>query len=166
MRRLTPLLLLSLAACPDLSSLFEAAPPAPSADAKEAAPTKVDASAEAGNDDEPDGDTGDDEVHPVDRGPGSDVSPEKVARAKLLWDTHCSRCHGRAAAGTDKAPALGGADWDAATTDEHIKKIVVEGGAAAGKSAKMPAHPNLGEDPELLGELVTIIRNTPDWYGQ
>ena len=42
-------------------------------------------------------------------------------------------------------------------TDEDIKKTIVYGGAAVGKSPNMPANPDLEGKPELDG-LVKVIR--------
>jgi hypothetical protein len=42
-------------------------------------------------------------------------------------------------------------------TDEQIKKTVLYGGAAVGKSPAMPANPDLDGKPEL-DSLVAIVR--------
>jgi hypothetical protein len=46
----------------------------------------------------------------------------------------------------------------ASVTDEHIVKTVLYGGAAVGKSAQMPAQPQLKGKDELLAQLVAIVR--------
>jgi len=52
---------------------------------------------------------------------------------------------------TDKA-------WQASVTDDQIAKTILMGGAAVGKSPVMPAQPQLKEKPEVVNELVKIIR--------
>lgn len=83
-----------------------------------------------------------------------------------MFKTVCAVCHGETGMGngpgaanldpkprnyTDKA-------WQASVTDEQIKKTILMGGAAVGKSPIMPAQPQLREKPEVLAELVRIIR--------
>src|SRR6478735_6518537 len=43
-------------------------------------------------------------------------------------------------------------------TDEHIKKTIVEGGASVGKSPAMAANPDLADKPDVVTELVKIVR--------
>ena len=42
--------------------------------------------------------------------------------------------------------------------DEELKKAILEGGAAVGKSAAMPPNPQLKSKPKVVDELVKIIR--------
>ena len=48
--------------------------------------------------------------------------------------------------------------WQASVTDDQIRKTIVMGGAAVGKSPVMPAQPQLKEKPEVVAALVQIIR--------
>jgi hypothetical protein len=50
------------------------------------------------------------------------------------------------------------ADWQASVTDDHLKKIIVYGGAAVGKAATMPPNPDLEAKPEVVAELVKHVR--------
>ncbi|MDA1258990.1 MAG: hypothetical protein O3A20_00045 [Planctomycetota bacterium] len=90
------------------------------------------------------------------------VNPE--ARAK--FDGLCATCHGTSGKGdgaaaaalnpkprdyTDKA-------WQKTVTDEFLTKIIVQGGAAVGKSMLMPANADLADKPEVVAGLVKIIR--------
>ncbi|HET6344418.1 MAG TPA: cytochrome c, partial [Myxococcota bacterium] len=50
------------------------------------------------------------------------------------------------------------AAWQASITDEQLKKTIVEGGAAVGKSMMMPPNPDLRDKPQVVDELVKIIR--------
>ena len=87
--------------------------------------------------------------------------------ARNIFNTLCSTCHGQSGTGdgpgaaslnpkprnyTDKA-------WQASVTDLQIKQIIVWGGAAMGKSAVMPASPQLESKPEVVDELVKIVRS-------
>ena len=77
----------------------------------------------------------------------------------------CALCHGALGKG-DGVNAQGfptkprnytDAKWQASVTDDDIKKIIVKGGKAVGKSDTMPGQPQLEGDPEL-DSLVKIIR--------
>lgn len=89
-----------------------------------------------------------------------------AAAAKEIFDSRCSACHGTSGKGdgpgaaalnpkprnyTDKA-------WQATVTDEQIKKTILLGGAAVGKSPIMPASPDLDSKPEVVAGLVKIVR--------
>ena len=86
--------------------------------------------------------------------------------AHELFKTRCVPCHGSngkgdgpgSAALNPKPRNYTDATWQASVTDEQIKKTILYGGAAVGKSPNMPANPDLeGKDAELNG-LVAIIR--------
>ena len=78
----------------------------------------------------------------------------------------CASCHG--IDGTGNGPAAEmlnpkprnytDAKWQASITDDQIKEIILKGGQAMGKSPVMPAQPALKDHPEVLDELVQIIR--------
>ena len=88
------------------------------------------------------------------------------AQVKQLFADRCGACHGTSGKGdgpgaaalnpkprnyTDKA-------WQASVTDEQIKKTIVYGGAAVGKSPNMPSNPDLDSKPEVVEGLVKIVR--------
>ncbi len=87
-------------------------------------------------------------------------------RAAAKFAAVCSVCHGASGAGDGPAAAalnpkprnFGEVAWQEATTDEALRKVILEGGAAVGKSPTMPANPDLASDPETLGELVKLLR--------
>jgi uncharacterized membrane protein len=89
-----------------------------------------------------------------------------VEAAAHRFATLCSACHGTkgdaqtptAAALNPKPRAFTDAEWQTATSDDAIRKIVLEGGAAVGKSPAMPANPDLKARPEVVEELVKIVR--------
>lgn len=86
--------------------------------------------------------------------------------AKEVFDTRCSACHGTsgkgdgpgAAALSPKPRNYTDKTWQASVTDEQIKKTILLGGAAVGKSPIMPASPDLDSKPEVVDGLVKIVR--------
>ncbi|MBL8754467.1 MAG: hypothetical protein JNK15_14280 [Planctomycetes bacterium] len=83
-----------------------------------------------------------------------------------LFNTVCYVCHGTtghgdgpgAAALEPKPRSFADAKWQESVTDAQIEKAIVFGGAAVGKSAMMPGHPQFkGKDAVLKG-LVAIVR--------
>jgi cytochrome c553 len=92
--------------------------------------------------------------------------PSPTEEARNTFNTICATCHGPDGTGngpgaaalnpkprnyTDKA-------WQASVTDDQIKKIILEGGAAVGKSPAMPAQVQLRDKPEVVNALVRIVR--------
>jgi hypothetical protein len=51
------------------------------------------------------------------------------------------------------------ADWQKSVTDEHLAKIILEGGAAVGLSPLMPPNPDLADKPQVVDALVAVIRS-------
>ena len=86
--------------------------------------------------------------------------------AAALFKARCVTCHG--AAGKGDGPAAAGlpikprnfsdSAWQAAMTDGQLAKTIQEGGAAVGKSATMPANPDLAGKPLVTAALVAIVR--------
>jgi cytochrome c553 len=102
-----------------------------------------------------------------DPGAQAPAAPAPADEAKQTFATVCSACHGTQGKGdgpaaatlepkprnyTDKA-------WQASVTDEQLTKVIREGGAAVGKSPLMPANPQLKDKPEVIAELVKIVRS-------
>jgi cytochrome c553 len=98
--------------------------------------------------------------------PAAPSGPSPTVEARNMFKTVCATCHGEDGRGdgpgaaalnpkprnyTDKA-------WQASVTDDQIKKTILMGGAAVGKSPAMPAQPQLKAKPEVLDQLVRIIR--------
>jgi cytochrome c551/c552 len=106
------------------------------------------------------------ETGPKDPNTIGESGPTPAQQAKLLFDNVCSTCHGLD--GTGNGPASESlnpkprnytdAAWQSATTDDDLKKIIVEGGQAVGKSGMMPPQPQLKDQPQVLAEIVKIIR--------
>lgn len=113
------------------------------------------------------------EEPPADDGAAAAAAPEaKTASATAPdADTYfaqkCAACHGDAgkgdgpgAAAMDPKPRdFTGQEWQAEVTDEELKKVILGGGMAVGKSPLMPGSPDLKDKPELLDALVKNIRS-------
>lgn len=92
-------------------------------------------------------------------------SGDPTAKAKEIFGTRCTPCHGPAGAGD--GPASASLDphprnftdkaWQQSVTDDHIEKIIKFGGAAVGKSPAMPGNPDL-TDPAVIAALRATIR--------
>jgi mono/diheme cytochrome c family protein len=99
-------------------------------------------------------------------GTASSSAKIDTAAAKEMFDTRCSPCHGTSGHGdgpasgalTPKPRNYSDSSWQASVTDEQIKKTIVYGGAAVGKSPIMPASPDLDAKPEVVEGLVRIVR--------
>lgn len=97
-------------------------------------------------------------------GPREPVAQE--SEAKRTFMTVCAVCHG--ADGSGNGPAAESLnpkprnytdpEWQASVTDADLKKIILEGGQAVGKSPMMPAQVQLKDKPDVVNELVMIIR--------
>ena len=91
---------------------------------------------------------------------------DPAAAANEVFTTRCTLCHGNdgngdgpgSAALNPKPRNYHDKAWQASVTDEQIRKTILEGGAAVGKSAVMPAHPDLASRPEVLAALIAKIR--------
>ena len=92
---------------------------------------------------------------------------DATEQAQKMYETVCAMCHGMSGMGDGQAAAnlnpkprnYTDAAWQASVTDEEIKKTIMLGGQATGKSAAMPAWSSqLKDQPEVLDGLVQIIR--------
>ena len=93
--------------------------------------------------------------------------PDPAYEARQLFKTKCQACHGDHGAGDGPASAtldpkpraFADAAWQASVTDDQLKKTIIEGGAAVGKSAAMSSNPELANKPEELAALLKIVRD-------
>ena len=107
--------------------------------------------------------TSKDEAPPT---PAAEPAVDPVAEASEIFTNRCTVCHGEKGKGDGPGSAaldpkprdFTSSDWQNEVTDDHLKKIIVYGGAAVGKSPTMPANPDLDSKPEVVAELVKIIR--------
>lgn len=91
---------------------------------------------------------------------------QPVVSADTYYTQKCLACHGAegkgdgpgAAAMDPKPRAYTDAEWQASVTDEELKKVILGGGMAVGKSPLMPGNPDLKDKPELVDALVKKIR--------
>jgi mono/diheme cytochrome c family protein len=109
---------------------------------------------------------------PTESGPGGKhpnvavQDPNEPDQAHKMFQMVCAVCHGMEGKGdgpgaenlSPKPRDYTDAKWQATVTDDDLKKTIVMGGAAIGKSAAMPAQPQLKDQPEVLDGLVMIIR--------
>src|SRR6476646_9820572 len=94
------------------------------------------------------------------------ITPELHAEAVKLYDQRCASCHGPQGKGDGPEAAklalrprnFSDPTWQLAVPDRLLQKAILEGGAAVGKSPVMPAHPDLGERPDLLAALLQHLR--------
>ena len=91
---------------------------------------------------------------------------EPAVLAAEIFARRCTVCHGPsgkgdgpgAAALNPKPQVFSDAAWQARVSDEELRKVIVEGGPAVGRTAGMPPNPDLADKPEVVGELVRTIR--------
>ena len=103
--------------------------------------------------------------------PVAEVAEVAVADPKAeaieIYENRCTVCHGKLGKGDGEGSAALDpkprdftlAEWQDSVTDEHIRKIIVYGGTGVGKSATMPANPDLDAKPEVVQEIVLYVRN-------
>ena len=92
--------------------------------------------------------------------------PGMPSEAQVLFANVCAQCHGEDGRGNGPASETlnpkprnyTDPQWQASVTDDEIKKIIVGGGQAVGKSGMMPPNPMLKDREDILNELVQIIR--------
>ncbi len=97
-------------------------------------------------------------------GGGGGGSPDETAMA--MFRDVCAMCHGPGGKGDGQAAAslnpkprdYTDAAWQASVTDDDIRKIILGGGQAVGKSPMMPAQEQLKSRPEVVDALVRIVR--------
>lgn len=96
--------------------------------------------------------------------PAAPAAPKETAQD--VFTTRCVPCHGSSGKGDGPAAAAlnpkprnyTDAEWQKTVTDDQLKKTILYGGAAVGKSASMPSQPDLESKPEVLDGLVKMIR--------
>ena len=87
--------------------------------------------------------------------------------AKTLFNKRCSRCHGERGDGrgvfanqlNPRPTDLTSNAWYQHTTEKRIKRVILGGGRAIGKSPMMPSHADLRNKRQLLNALVQYVIN-------
>ena len=100
--------------------------------------------------------------------PTSQALPERAsAVARDTYRTRCSACHGATGHGDGPAtsdltfdpPDCRDGNWQRTHSDADLKRAVLYGGAAVGRSAVMPAHMDLLQQPAVLDALILLLRD-------
>jgi hypothetical protein len=97
---------------------------------------------------------------------GPPPSGEAQAQAMSIMNQRCTPCHGSSGKGDGPASASLNPKprnwtdraWQKVTPNEEIEKAIVYGGAAVGKSAAMPANPDLQDKPQVVVALRNLVR--------
>lgn len=87
--------------------------------------------------------------------------------ASRLFKELCARCHGKRGDGRGQLASylsprptdLTNSIWYRGTSREKIKRVILGGGGALGKSVLMPAYPQLRAKPRIIAALVDYIIN-------
>lgn len=87
--------------------------------------------------------------------------------AEDIFTQRCVTCHGADGKGSGPAAAsltpkprdYTDSAWQASVKDDDLRKVIVKGGAAVGKSALMPPNPDLEGKPAVVDGLVAKIRS-------
>lgn len=104
--------------------------------------------------------------NPAEGNPTEATMLQTPINADTVFSTRCATCHGQDGKGTGPAAAAlnpkprdySDPEWQKSVSDEQIKKTIVEGGAAVGKSPLMAPNPDLANQPVVLDGLVKIVR--------
>ncbi|MGO8998767.1 MAG: c-type cytochrome [Polyangiaceae bacterium] len=100
-------------------------------------------------------------------GGGASAATGAEGQAVLIFKTRCSTCHGVDGKGNGPAAITLNPKprnytdpvWQKSVTDDHIREIIVKGGAALGKSPNMLANPDLADKPDVVDALVKKVRS-------
>lgn len=109
-------------------------------------------------------------------GEGRGAAPLPIEPAPLLsappaarstYDERCAPCHGPSGRGdgplslsmTPPPRDLSDRLWQSNVSNQHLRRVILGGGGAVGKSLAMPAQPQLARDLPLVDGLVTLVRS-------
>jgi mono/diheme cytochrome c family protein len=91
---------------------------------------------------------------------------DPALEARQIFDRKCSVCHGASGHGdgpgsaalNPKPQSFSDAAWQSKVTDDEIGRAILGGGLAVGRTAAMPPNPDLQSKPEVVRELVNLLR--------
>ena len=97
-------------------------------------------------------------------------SEEQLEKASELYAQRCANCHGtrgdgRGVMSSKLSPPprnLRSYSWFKTTTPKHLKRVILGGGSAIGKSLLMPANPDLRNKPKLVSALIYYLEQLVD----
>lgn len=97
---------------------------------------------------------------------GSSSQPVTYAAVANFYAERCAGCHGATGAGdgaaagslTPKPRSFRDPSWQSSASDASIRRVILYGGSAAGKSVLMPANPDLEFKTTMLDGLVEYVR--------
>lgn len=103
-------------------------------------------------------------------GKGDGVAPPVVKignEAQSKWDNLCVTCHGKSghgdgpgAAGIQPKPrSFADKAWQGSVSDEHLARVIREGGKAVGKSELMPGNPDIASREDIVADLIKKVRS-------
>jgi mono/diheme cytochrome c family protein len=95
--------------------------------------------------------------------------PAVEAQARQLWQDRCATCHGPTGDGDGPQARhllvsprrLSDAAWLGTVSDDHLRTVILEGGAAVGLNPVMAPNPDLRRRPEVLEALIRYVRALP-----
>jgi hypothetical protein len=102
---------------------------------------------------------------------GCDQDPKRIAQPLTkvsgnpaeAYANRCAGCHGADGKGlaglTPKPQDFTDEAFQAAVTDAEIRKAILGGGGAVGKSVTMPASSDLADKPDVVDGLIAHIRS-------
>lgn len=98
--------------------------------------------------------------------PQAEPPADPAREAKKVFETRCAVCHGAtgrgdgpgAAALTPRPQNFSDPAWQTSLDDAALERVIVEGGAAVGKSSAMPPNADLRGKQPVLEELAKLIR--------
>ncbi len=103
---------------------------------------------------------------PAETEPETNTTANARGEAEAIFAARCATCHGPQGAGDGPTAAaltppprnFQDHTWQVSVSDEHIEKIILQGGAAVGLSPLMPPNPDLSGKPEVIAALRAYVR--------
>ncbi|HXC50837.1 MAG TPA: c-type cytochrome [Candidatus Limnocylindrales bacterium] len=95
-----------------------------------------------------------------------EIPAAATQEADTVWQQRCSTCHGAGGKGDGAAAAalvpkprdFTSADWQKSVTDDHLQKVILEGGQSVGLSMLMVPNADLAPKPDVVKALVAHVR--------